>query len=204
MIIQAMQLGAVGTNCYILGDETAKVCAVIDPGDNAPVILNTVKKLGLELKYILLTHGHFDHLLAVPGIREAFPDIPVYIHRGDASDEPGAQHLKLPAMEGRVFWDDGDTVRLGSLTIEVLCTPGHSRGSVTLRVGSILFTGDTLFRGSMGRTDLEGGSYQEIMASLKRLAQLPGDYQVYPGHEGATTLDRERRSNYYMQEAMDG
>ncbi|NCC69763.1 MAG: MBL fold metallo-hydrolase [Clostridia bacterium] len=172
--------------------------------DNAPVVLDTVKKLGLELKYILLTHGHFDHFLAVPGIREAFPNVPVYIHRADASDDAGAQHLKLPATEGRVFWDEGDTLMLGSLTIEVLYTPGHSKGSVTLRVGSALFTGDTLFRSSMGRTDLEGGSYQEIMASLKRLAQLPGDYQVYPGHEGATTLDRERRSNYYMQEAMDG
>ncbi len=202
MILRALQLGAIGTNCYILGDEEAKVCAVIDPGDDAPAVLNVVKKLGLEVTYILLTHGHYDHFMAVPGICQAFPGVPVYIHRADASDDSRAQYLQMPAMQGRVYWDEGDTLRLGSMTIEVLHTPGHSRGSVTLRVGSVLFTGDTLFRGSMGRTDFEGGSYEQIMASLKRLSQLPGDYQVYPGHEGATTLDRERKSNYYMQEAM--
>jgi len=204
MIVKAMQLGAIGTNCYILGDEEAGVCAVIDPGDDAPIVLGAVKKLGLEVKYILLTHGHYDHTMAVPGVHAAFPNAPIYIHRADASDEKKAPMLLMPAIDGRVFWQDGDTLTLGALTIEVLHTPGHSRGSVVLRVGDVLFTGDTLFRGSMGRTDFEGGSYKDIMDSLKRLAQLPGDYQVKPGHEGTTTLETERKTNFYMQEAMGG
>jgi len=202
MIVRSLQLGAIGTNCYILGDEEERVCAVIDPGDDAPAVLAAVKKLGMQVNYILLTHGHYDHFMAVPAVQKAYPDAPVYIHRADASSDPRPQYLQLPAMEGVVFWDEGDTLRLGSITIEVMHTPGHSRGSVVLRAGGSLFTGDTLFRGSMGRTDFAGGSYEEIMASLKRLAQLPGDYQVYPGHEGATTLNRERKNNYYMQEAM--
>ena len=95
-------------------------------------------------------------------------------------------------------------MELGGLTIDVLHTPGHSKGSVTLKVGDVLFTGDTLFQGSMGRTDLRGGSYEEIMASLKRLGELPGDYHVCPGHMGLSTLERERKTNYYMQEALQG
>jgi glyoxylase-like metal-dependent hydrolase (beta-lactamase superfamily II) len=140
----------------------------------------------------------------VPGLHAAYPDAPIYIHRADTSDLKSAGPMLMPPIDGQVFWDEGDTLTLGALAIEVLHTPGHSRGSVVLRVGDVLFTGDTLFRGSMGRTDLEGGSDNEIMASLKRLAELPGDYKVYPGHEGATTLERERRNNYYMREAMGG
>ncbi|MPN30814.1 hypothetical protein SDC9_178285 [bioreactor metagenome] len=204
MILKDLQLGAIGTNCYILGDEGSGLCAVIDPGDNAPKVLAAVRDLELQVKYILLTHGHYDHYMAVPGLRQAFPDVPVYIHAADVSQGGRQQYLKLPVTEGLVNWQDGDTLELGSLTIEVLYTPGHSKGSVTLKVEDALFTGDTLFCGSMGRTDFEGGSYAEIMASLRRLAKLPGDYRVYPGHEGFTTLERERKTNYYMQEAMGG
>ena len=94
-------------------------------------------------------------------------------------------------------------VKVGPLEVEVLHTPGHTPGSVTLNVEGVLFTGDTLFRGSMGRTDLPGGSYSQLMASLKKLAALPSDYKVYPGHEGPTTLEQERQTNYYMREAME-
>ena len=95
-------------------------------------------------------------------------------------------------------------MELGGLTIDVLHTPGHSKGSVTLKVGDVLLTGDTLFQGSMGRTDFEGGSYAEIMASLGRLGRLSGDYHVLPGHMGASTLEQERKTNYYLREAMEG
>ena len=100
------------------------------------------------------------------------------------------------------LWRDGDVVKLGNLNVEVLHTPGHSKGSVVLKCRDILFTGDTLFAGSMGRTDLPGGSYEEIMASLKRLGELEGDFQVLPGHEGFSTLEAERKGNYYMREAL--
>jgi glyoxylase-like metal-dependent hydrolase (beta-lactamase superfamily II) len=94
-------------------------------------------------------------------------------------------------------------VQVGPLTVEVLNTPGHTKGSVSLKVGQVLFTGDTLFRGSMGRTDLPGGSYEQLMRSLGKLAKLPGDYKVYPGHEGFSTLEGERKTNYFVQEAMN-
>ena len=101
-------------------------------------------------------------------------------------------------------YQDGDVVKLGKMDIEVLHTPGHTPGGVTLKVGDVLLTGDTLFQGSMGRTDFEGGSYAEIMASLGRLGRLSGDYHVLPGHMGASTLEQERKTNYYLREAMEG
>ena len=109
----------------------------------------------------------------------------------------------VTAFGNLTAYAQGDKVKVGPLEVEVLHTPGHTPGSVTLNVEGVLFTGDTLFRGSMGRTDLPGGSYSQLMASLKKLAALPGDYKVYPGHEGPTTLEQERETNYYMREAME-
>ena len=121
-------------------------------------------------------------------------------------DVEGVSRGLFPPIDESVrrSYGEGDQVELGGLTIDVLHTPGHSKGSVTLKVGDVLFTGDTLFQGSMGRTDLRGGSYEAIMASLKRLGELPGDYHVCPGHMGLSTLERERKTNYYMQEALHG
>jgi glyoxylase-like metal-dependent hydrolase (beta-lactamase superfamily II) len=201
MLVKTVQVGQIGTNCYLLGEETGKVCAVIDPGDDAPVIERMVRQSGLTLTMILLTHGHSDHTLAIPALRAVWPEVPVYIHRADYADTAKAGFHQLPHTEGVRFYDDGDTLKLGALTIEVLHTSGHSAGSVTLKVEDVLFTGDTLFRGSCGRTDLPGGSYDQIMASLKRLSALPGDYRVCPGHEGLSTLEDERRTNYYMNAA---
>ena len=118
----------------------------------------------------------------------------------------GASPSVFPPLTGiaLTYYDEGDRVMVGSIPVDVLHTPGHSKGSVVLKAGDILFTGDTLFRGSMGRTDFPGGSYEEIMASLKRLAALPGDYRVCPGHEGLSTLETERRQNYYMRAAVEG
>ena len=150
--------------------------------------------------YIILTHAHFDHTEGVPELHKALPEVPVYLHPDDAA-LLGTQIF--PALGApTVPYQEGDTVSLGSLDIQVLHTPGHSLGGVTLVVGNALFTGDTLFQDSMGRTDLPGGSYQQLLASLKRLAQLPGDYHVLPGHMGTSTLEAERKRNYYMREAM--
>ena len=137
------------------------------------------------------------------GLEKAFPGTPVYIHKGDVE---GASPSVFPPLTGiaLTYYDEGDRVMVGSIPVEVLHTPGHSKGSVVLKTGDILFTGDTLFRGSCGRTDFPGGSYEEIMASLKRLSALPGDYRVCPGHEGLSTLETERRQNYYMRAAVEG
>ena len=166
MIVKTMPVGPIGTNCYLLGDETSKACAMIDPGGDPNEILSMIREAGLALKAILLTHGHYDHTGGVAGLEAAFPGTPVYLHRADAEGVTPTMFPPLPREVLR-FYDEGDTVAVGGLTVEVLHTPGHSKGSVTLKVGDVLFTGDTLFQGSMGRTDFEGGSYAEIMASLR-------------------------------------
>lgn len=202
MEVKVLQVGPIGTNCYILEDEKARAAAIIDPGDEAGRILQVIEDDGVDVKYILLTHGHYDHTTAVPQLHKALPQAEIYIHRADAN---GAGSQLFP-LAGRIpdlkFYDEGDTLALGDMTIQVLHTPGHSKGSVTLKVGDVLFCGDTLFAGSCGRTDLAGGSYAEIMASLKKLGQLPGDYHVCPGHDVTSTLERERRSNPFLREAM--
>ena len=202
MEVKVLQVGPIGTNCYILEDEKARAAAIIDPGDEAGRILQVIEDDGVDVKYILLTHGHYDHTTAVPQLHKTLPQAEIYIHRADAN---GAGSQLFP-LAGQIpdlkFYDEGDTLALGDMTIQVLHTPGHSKGSVTLKVGDVLFCGDTLFAGSCGRTDLAGGSYAEIMASLKKLGQLPGDYHVCPGHDVTSTLERERRSNPFLREAM--
>ena len=202
MEVKVLQVGPIGTNCYILEDEKARAAAIIDPGDEAGRILQVIKDDGMDVKYILLTHGHYDHTTAVPELHQALPQAEIYIHKADAN---GAGSRLFP-LAGQIpdlkFYDEGDALTLGELTIQVLHTPGHSKGSVTLKVGDVLFCGDTLFAGSCGRTDLAGGSYDEIMASLKKLGELPGDCHVCPGHDVTSTLERERRSNPFLREAM--
>ena len=202
MQVKVLQVGPIGTNCYLLEDEKAHVAAVIDPGDEAGRILQVIKDDGAEVTHILLTHGHYDHTTAVPELHQALPQAEIYIHKADAN---GAGSRLFP-LAGQIpdlkFYDEGDALTLGELTIQVLHTPGHSKGSVTLKVGDVLFCGDTLFAGSCGRTDLAGGSYDEIMASLKKLGELPGDCHVCPGHDVTSTLERERRSNPFLREAM--
>ena len=202
MKVSVMQVGPIGTNCYFLQDEESGLMAIIDPGDDWERILHQVKKAEGEVKYILLTPGHYDHTTGVPDLVKALPGVQVYIHQADANGA-GSQLFPLAAqVKDLNNYDEGDTLSLGSLTIEVLHTPGHSKGSVTLKVGDVLFTGDTLFCGSCGRTDLRGGSYEEIMASLKRLGELEGDFHVCPGHDRTSTLERERKYNPFLLEAM--
>ena len=202
MNIKTMQVGPLGTNCYLLEDEAARAAAVIDPGGDAGRILAQAGADGVEIRLILLTHAHFDHTGGVAELHRALPDVPVYLHRLDAALLGSDVFPSLGAPT--VPYDEGDVVKVGGLDIQVLHTPGHTPGGVCLLVGDALFTGDTLFYGSMGRTDFAGGSYEDIMASLKRLAQLPGNYQVLPGHMDVTTLDRERKINFYIKEALGG
>lgn len=201
MDIKHIFIPSVYTNCYLLADEQSGAAAVIDPGgDVTGKVLPALADNGWTLRYIFLTHGHYDHVGGVAALRAALPEAPVYLHPEDAGKSDPL--MPTAALGDVALWRDGDVVRLGNLNVEVLHTPGHSKGSVTLRCRDALFTGDTLFAGSMGRTDLPGGSYEEIMASLKRLGALEGDLQVLPGHEGFSTLEAERKSNYYMLEAL--
>ncbi len=205
MKIESLQVGPIRTNCYILYDETAKVCAVIDPGDEGDRIAAAVEKSGCSLQYVLLTHGHFDHFTGLAALLQHY-DVPVYIQPKDAmeQDDGNEYSVRFPRLDDahQRWYGDGDELQLGSLTIRVMETPGHSQGSVCLVVGDVIFSGDTLFRSSCGRTDLPGGDYRAILESLGRLGRLEGDYHVYPGHDRDSTLAEERRFNPYLRHGM--
>ena len=176
-----LPLGALETNCSVVYDEASKACALVDPGAMPQTILDTLEKNELALQKILLTHAHFDHTGALRALHEKFPDVPIYVNAQDTDETLNMSHGNL------VYTDtflDGDEISMPPLTFRVLATPGHTRGSSCLICGDTIFSGDTLFEGCCGRTD------------------LPGDYHVLPGHGGDTTLERERRTNYYMREAM--
>lgn len=195
MEITCLTLGLYQTNCYIVHNLGSSACCVVDPGYEAEKILNKVQSLGLTVEAILLTHGHFDHVGAVAEIA-AETDCAVYISAAD---------LSLPPMitNGKLYYTDtypaSGRVTAAGIPWTVLPTPGHTPGSVCLICGDVMFSGDTLFCGSCGRTDLPGGNSADILASLKKLAALPGNYRVCPGHGSSTELNWERDSNPYMQ-----
>lgn len=202
MKIKTLCVGPIGTNCYLLCDEAAKACAVIDPGGDASAVAAAAAETGCVPCSILLTHGHYDHTGAVAQLRQLWPEIPVYLNRRDRYDGDPYMTQLFPPVPGAADYDEGDTLSVGGLTVEVLATPGHSEGSVTLRCGDVLLCGDTLFAGSCGRTDFPGGSWETILRSLARLGRLEGDLAVYPGHMEPSTLERERRSNPFLRQAL--
>ncbi len=202
MLIKTLVVGHIETNCYIVTDETTLQCAVIDPGDESNVILDYLEANKLTAAAVFLTHGHYDHTLAAYSVSQE-TGAPIWINKSDTQMDGPRDQYKLKADEDVRYYKDGDKIAVGSLTFLVIETPGHSPGSVTLQCESALFVGDTLFRGSAGRTDLGEGNVQQLLRSLFRLSLLSGDFEVYPGHMDATTLDRERRFNEYMVYAAE-
>ena len=201
MHIRTLMVGPIETNCYVVSDEKTKECAVIDPGDESGTIMDYIESAGLRCRCVLLTHAHYDHVGAVPELlRET--GAALYMSAKDNGVAIGGGRGCFNAPEGTRFYDDGDVVDVSSLSFRVIATPGHTPGSVCLVCGDAIFTGDTLFRDSCGRTDFPASSTDDMLVSLRRLAQLPGDYEVFPGHMSATTLDRERRLNYFLNAAL--
>ena len=195
LALHTLTLGAYQTNCYILHQEDSSSCGVIDPGYTPEVILDFLAGKGLKLEAILLTHGHFDHVGAVRDLA-AETGCKVYLNPDDLSMPP---RMTAGPLYYTDTYSDGDTLSPAGIPFQVLSTPGHTPGSVCLIAENYLFSGDTLFAGSRGRTDLPGGSTRAILESLRRLAALPQDYSVHPGHGESTTLAWEKQYNPYMR-----
>lgn len=200
MKIAMMQLGSYGTNCYIVWDENTKMPPSSIPATRPRSVLQTLQKEGLHLQMILLTHAHFDHIGAVDAIQAA-TGCKVYLHKADLTLPP---EMTGTTPHPTDFYDEGDTVTLDSIVFRVLHTPGHTPGSVCLIADDVMFSGDTLFAGSCGRTDFPGSSWMQMESSLRKLHDLPGDYTVLPGHMGSSTLERERKTNFFMMQALQG
>ncbi len=207
MFLRKVMTGSMLANCYIIADEETKEAAIIDPGAEGEEILKVVRSNDLKVKYIINTHGHMDHIGANAKVKET-TGAKILIHEDDRN------LLSSPVKNLAIFWGrvtksppadrllkDGETISLGHLEIEVIHTPGHTRGSICLLVDNRLFTGDTLMRNTIGRTDLPGASSTMLVQSIKeRLLPLEDGIEVYPGHEEETTIGREKRNNPFLQE----
>lgn len=201
MLIKTLPIGQLETNCYVVTDEKTLRCVVIDPGDESNTILDYMESNHLKCEAIMLTHGHYDHTGAVNAVAEE-TGATVYMNSRDDKRVINSAQLNFALPEDGINYDDGDIIDVAGMRFEIIATPGHTPGGVTIKCEDCLFTGDTLFRGSLGRTDLDGGDMEKELASLKKLCSLEGDYEVYPGHMDSTTLQRERSFNYYCRAAM--
>jgi len=209
MILEMLTLGALYTNCYIAGCSETREGLIIDPGfdrdTEAEKVLTRVEQHRLEVKYIVNTHGHPDHT-AGNGLLKDATGAPIVIHELDAPKLTDSSknlsllfglHVTSPPADQTL--KEGDIIQTGKVQLKVLHTPGHSKGSIALLGDNVVFTGDTLFAGSIGRYDFPDASYKEIMNSLKRLATLPDHLKVYPGHGPTSTIGQEKRSNPFLQ-----
>ena len=203
MIVKHKSFGDMCNNCYLIVDEKTNQSALVDCSEYNQTMINLIGNT--DLKYILLTHGHFDHIIGTKEVKEKY-SAKVAI---SAEDEGMLNSARLSLavfcnephndVDADIILKDGDIINLGETQIKVISTPGHTKGSLCFLAEDYLFTGDTLFRNSCGRVDLPGGSGREIVASLKRLARLEGDYKVMPGHDKTSTLEFERNNNMYMK-----
>lgn len=205
MILKALTVGPLETNCYILGDEKSKEAIVIDPGGDFKEIEEQLKESKLKIKYIVLTHGHFDHTGALAQLKKA-TGAEVLIHAEDESMLSSDEHAQPFLIESGAdpcaadgTLKEGDRIQFGQYSLEVLPTPGHTPGGISLLIDKMIFVGDTLFCGSIGRTDLPGGSFERLIDSIKRKLLTNGDdYMIYPGHGPASTIGEERRNNPFL------
>jgi len=206
LIIKSLEVGPIMVNCYILGCKDTGEAAVIDPGDEADRILIKLSEARLKVTYLINTHGHFDHVAANKRMKEV-TDADLLIHPEDAPMlaelNRAASSFGLSAEnspDADRYINDGDEVSFGSITLKVIHTPGHSRGGICLYTPGHLFVGDTLFAGSIGRTDLPGGNYDTLIASIKeKLLVFDDNTIVYPGHGPETTIGREKKINPFLR-----
>ena len=205
MIVEKLVVGPFASNCYIVGSQSNKAGMIIDPGDEAKQILKRVKDLELDIKFIVLTHGHIDHTGALKEVREV-TGAKVAIHGDDAKSLKNqlvaiafGLSYPTPPRPDRLL-KGGDSIDVGGLHFEVLHTPGHTPGGICLLGEGVVFSGDTLFNYGVGRTDLPGGSYSQLMNSIQtKLMVLPDNTVIYPGHGSDTTIGAERKGNTFLR-----
>ena len=198
-------LGVFQTNCYILADETTNKAIVVDPAGEFDKIKNLLEKNELETQAILLTHAHFDHVMALEELRDYTKALVMLTEEENpVLTDPDVNLLSVygngtSCRGGDLLLHDGDEITLGENIIGVMLLPGHTPGSCAYVFDDTMISGDTIFRGSIGRYDLPGGDYDKLKESLKRLGALEKDYRILPGHGPSTTLGSEKQYNYYLQ-----
>lgn len=206
--LESLVVGDLQMNCYVFGCSETRDAVIIDPGGDADFIATTVKQINASIKMILLTHGHYDHIAGLRETKKRF-NCPVLIHVADEEALTNPM-VNLSALTGGnivcdpadQILDDGDRIAVGKLQVEVIHTPGHTPGGVCFRYGKVVFGGDLLFEGGVGRTDLPGGSYKDLERSIiKRLYVLTDDTVVYPGHGEPTTIGFEKKHNPYVRQS---
>lgn len=203
MWIKCLPVGPLEGNCFIIADETSKDCMVIDPGDEPDRIMDTINENELKVQYIICTHGHFDHVGCVGDIKEQ-TGADIVIHKDEIEIYKAARDMAAfwgfdidPLPDPEIMVQEGDVIKLGDLTFQILHTPGHSPGGICLYTDGIVITGDTLFAGSVGRTDFHGGDISKLRDSFRRLMSLPENTKVLSGHGPATTIAKEKRTNMF-------
>lgn len=208
MKINVLTVGPLQANCFIVWDELSREALVIDPGDEPERIINFIEEKGLTVKYILCTHAHFDHVGALPEVK-AKTGAPVGIHSAEKEIYEGARDMalffgydidKLP--EPDILLNDNDSLKIGNIEFRVIHTPGHSPGGLCLYGNGVVFTGDTVFAGSVGRTDFYGGSIDELKNSFKKILSLPSHTRILPGHGPESTVEREGKENLFSEEFL--
>ena len=206
MNIERLVLGGLGTNCYIVYDDKTKEAAIFDPADNGERIADEIKKEGLNLKYIIITHAHCDHIIALDYVKEEFPNSKICIgkHEAEALNDDYLSlcvhfGVKAPLKKADILISEGDVLYLGSESLKFLHTPGHTKGGMCAFTDEFVISGDTLFFESVGRCDFPGGSMKELVDSIKdKLFNLPETMAVYPGHGDRTSIGHEKRNNPYI------
>lgn len=209
MHIKYLALGPVSANCYVICDEKTKAGAVIDPGDFSPALMKAIAEAGIrDLKYILCTHGHFDHIQGVSRLKDRFPESKILIGEKDCAALNDSA-LSLADSFGAPFYPcvadgvlkNGDIIQVGDISFEISDAPGHTRGGVMYysKEHEAIFTGDTIFKGSIGRTDFPGGNIMELLKTLRKIKLLPETVVIYSGHGEATTVKHEIEHNMYLR-----